>query len=238
MSAHASIGTFGRGSGRPTGFFAPQGASRETDLLKTVGTSLSLSRGDRIYAEGDDTDAWYRIVSGTACTYRIMPDGRRQIGAFLHPGDFFGFEAGQSHRFAAEALGEVQAVRYPRSRLERLATQDADFGRHLRDIACQRLDAAHDQLLLLGRKTALEKVASFLLEMMRHATADTALHLDMSRGDIGDYLGLTLETVSRMFSQMRQMGAIALPTTHSVRILDRTTLTGIAGEATVVAGRA
>ncbi len=206
-------------------------AAGDADILRSLGTIQSLSRNGRIYAEGDETDAWYRIVSGTACLYRIMPDGRRQIGVFLLPGDFFGFEAGPTHRFAAEALGDTKVVRYPRNRLERIADKDPDFGRRLRDIACQRLDAAHDQLLLLGRKTALEKVASFLMEMIRHAPDSAFVHLDMSRGDIGDYLGLTLETVSRMFSQMKHLGAIALPAANAVRVLDHEMLASIAGEA-------
>jgi len=195
--------------------------------LAALGVVASLSRGASAYREGDPALHWYRVVSGTGCTSKLLPDGRRQIGAFLHTGDFFGFEALHEYGFAAEALTDMIVIRYPRQRAEALAQADDAVGHRFREIACRSLTAAYERLLTLGRKTATERVVTFLLELARTAPDGRTILLPMSRGDIGDYLGLTLETVSRTFAALKHGGLIELAGAHRLLLLDRPALESI-----------
>jgi CRP-like cAMP-binding protein len=188
--------------------------------MKVIGSVVSVPRGAPIYSEGDRADGWFKLVDGAACTSTLLADGRRQIAAFILPGQLFGFDAPSEHHFSAESLTRTTLLRYPRSAIERLADSDLQVGRQLRALAYERLCAAHGRLLLLGRKSAHERLATFLIEMRDHAPNPDLIDLPMSRGDIGDYLGLNLETVSRAFSAFRQRGAISLPSPCTVRVLD------------------
>jgi CRP-like cAMP-binding protein len=192
--------------------------------LASLGTVASVQRGGVVYREGDPALNWYRIVSGTGCTCKLLPDGRRQIGTFLHAGDFFGFEALGEHGFGAEALTDLVVIRYPRRHTEALAQADGAVGHRFREIACRSLTAAYERLLTLGRRTATERVVGFLLELARKAPDGRIVDLPMSRCDIGDYLGLTLETVSRILAALKHDGLIEMTGAHRVSLLDRPAL--------------
>jgi CRP/FNR family nitrogen fixation transcriptional regulator len=197
------------------------------DPLQSIGAVLVVGRGQEIYAEGGVADHRYKVVSGAVRTCKLMQDGRRQIAEFLLPGDFFGLAAFDRHLFSAEAIADTVLVRYPRRRLDALADTDARVGRQLREQVCSNLAAAQKRVVLLGRKTAEERVASFLVEMVDRAGDEDAVELPMSRYEIADYLGLTVETVSRTFTQFRKTGIIALEHAHRVRLLDRAALEDI-----------
>ncbi|MGL4961359.1 MAG: helix-turn-helix domain-containing protein [Inquilinus sp.] len=192
--------------------------------LASLGTVVSIRRGGAVYREGDPALNWFRVVSGTACTCKLLPDGRRQIFTFLHTGDFFGFEALGEHGFGAEALTDLVVIRYSRRHTEALAQTDGAVGHRFREIACRSLTAAYERLLTLGRRTATERVAGFLLELARMAPDGKTISLPMSRCDIGDYLGLTLETVSRTFAALKHDSLIEMTGAHCVSLLDRPAL--------------
>jgi CRP-like cAMP-binding protein len=192
--------------------------------LAALGTVVTYDRGAAAYREGDPALHWYKVVSGTGCTSKLLPDGRRQIGTFLHAGDFFGFEALDDYGFAAEAITEMIVIRYPKQRTEALARSDSAISRRFREIACRSLTTAYERLLTLGRKTASERVATFLLELADTASDGKTIGLTMSRTDIGDYLGLTLETVSRTLAALKRDGLIDMAGPHSLVLLDRPAL--------------
>jgi len=205
----------------------PQRDDDAPPSLAALGTVVSVRRGGSVYREGDEALNWYRVVSGTGCTCKLLPDGRRQIGTFLHAGNFFGFEALGDHGFGAEALTDMVVIRYSRRHTEALAQADSAVGHRFREIACRSLSAAYERLLTLGRKTATERVVGFLLELARMAPDGKTVSLPMSRCDIGDYLGLTLETVSRTFAALKHDGLIELAGAHRVLLLDRPALESI-----------
>lgn len=208
-------------------------ASREVhvdELLDAIGTVVTVSRGAELFCEGEKADSWYQVRSGVLRTYKLMSDGRRQIDAFLMPGDFLGFEGLTERSFAAEAITQATVVRYSRNRIEGLAGENARFGVRLMRILLKRLNEAQEHLIRLGRKTAEEKVASFILDLVDRASGQNVIDLPMSRGDIADYLGLTIETVSRTISTMRLNGVIALPSVHRIVVIDRKALEELNGE--------
>jgi CRP-like cAMP-binding protein len=200
------------------------------DALDAIGTVMAVARGAELYSEGDAADSWYQVKSGVLRTCKLLPDGRRQIDAFLSPGDFLGFEGLPEHSFGAEAITSATVVRYSRARVERLAAENARLGARLLQVTLRRLSEAHEHLLLLGRKTAEEKIASFILEMLGSASDRDVIELPMSRSDIADYLGLTIETVSRTFSALKQDGVLALPSAHRIVVLDRAALEELNGD--------
>jgi CRP/FNR family transcriptional regulator, nitrogen fixation regulation protein len=179
----------------------------------------SFARGEELFAEGDACTFFYKIVSGTVRTGKLLVDGRRQIDAFHLAGDVFGLESGGQHRFTAEAVDDVVVVAYRRSRFVSLVHDDPAFGDQLMSSMLTSLDRAHDHMVLLGRKTALEKLASFLLDMARRSCGTDKVVLPMQRTDIADHLGLTIETVSRTLSQMVRKGLIRLGETGRTIVL-------------------
>lgn len=166
-----------------------------------------------IYAQGERASAIYQLAFGAVRIYRLLADGRRQISAFHFAGEVFGLESGDRHEFFAEAIGNVgvRTVRTP---------ANGDFANHLLPVALLGLARAQRHLLLLGRQTALERVAAFLVDMAERQGNDNHVDLPMQRGDIGDYLGLTLETVSRVFSKLKETGTIRMRTARSIEIVD------------------
>jgi CRP/FNR family nitrogen fixation transcriptional regulator len=197
-----------------------------------LGSVVTVRAGAEVYGEGDGATAWYRVQSGVLRTCKLLPDGRRQVEDFLFAGDFFGLETRGVHSFAAEAITTATVVRYSRPRLTATAATDSRLAARLLDVTLHQLGKVHNRLMLLGRKTAEEKLATFLLEMLeRSPDADAdAIDLTMSRTDIADYLGLTIETVSRTFSMLKHEGAIALPSAQHVVILDRDALEAMSGD--------
>ena len=196
-------------------------AGQESENLRSIGTVITAREGEEIFAEGDDTDHFYKVVSGVVRVCRFLSDGRRQIEAFHVEGEAFGFELGEQRQLSAEAVGDCTLIAYRRRGVENLARKDESVGRQLFQYAMRNLAHAQDHSLLLARRGASEKVAAFLLSWARQLSAQGKLiTLAMSRQDIADYLNLTIETVSRSLSQLEREGVIALPSLREVRLND------------------
>jgi CRP/FNR family transcriptional regulator, anaerobic regulatory protein len=186
-----------------------------------------------LFSEGDPADHVYEVRRGTIKLYKLLPDGRRQVTGFLSVGHLLGLAHGRRYLCTAEAVTDAVLSRYQRARFERLVNEIPAFASRIFAITSDELRAAQDQMLLLGRKTADEKMASFLLMMAKRQGEDQdAVHIPMGRGDIADYLGLTTETVSRTFSKFRRERLIRLANPTRVELLDRAGLEQLAaGEA-------
>jgi CRP/FNR family nitrogen fixation transcriptional regulator len=195
----------------------------------SAGTRLVLAKDEELFAEGDDADCFYQVVSGAIRSYKLLSDGRRQIDAFHLPGDIFGLEAGAEHRFSAEALGDASVIAYRRSRLSALIQDDPAFRDKIMSSTLRSLERAQEHMLLLGRKTAQEKLATFLLDLAQRICGDDEqLELPMQRLDIADHLGLTIETVSRTLTQFARSGLIRLlPASRSIGLCNRSALQGL-----------
>jgi CRP/FNR family nitrogen fixation transcriptional regulator len=185
----------------------------EPDRQKGQQTRINLNefsykKGTEIFGEKEPADYVYQVVNGAVRSYKLLSDGRRQIGAFHLAGDIFGLEIGTDHRFTAEAIVDTTVRLMKRRSLERVAEHDVKVARNLLSMTTSNLRHAEDHMLLLGRKTSLERVAAFLIEMDRRSTAAGVLALPMCRRDIADYLGLTLETVSRALSRLHDLGIL------------------------------
>lgn len=184
------------------------------DLLGTTGNLVSLQRDQQLHDQGDPADYCYRIVSGCVRTVKLMEDGRRQIGEFLLPGDLLGFDTLGTHDFAAQAVADTVVRRFRRRDVEALVERNVGLARRLRELTVRNLHTAYARMLLLGRKTATERIASFLLEMAeRHGAEQGNVELPMCRVDIADHLGLTTETVCRVLMQLRRDGTIDIART-------------------------
>jgi CRP/FNR family nitrogen fixation transcriptional regulator len=183
--------------------------------LELPGFAMTFDANEEIFGEEEPADFVYKVISGAVRTTRLLSDGRRQIGAFHLPGDVFGRECGQTHRFSAEAVAPCEIALIRRSAIERAAERDSGAARRLWSLTSHELEDLQDHMLLLGRKNAAERVGSFLLKLAKRASS-AIIELPMSRGDIADHLGLTLETVSRTLSQMARDQAIALPSARRV----------------------
>lgn len=194
-----------------------------------LGTSFTYGRDEEIYGEGEDAEFVYKVVTGAVRTYKIMRDGRRQIGGFHLPGDYFGFELGEQHVLTAEATVDSKILLFKRSQVEALATRSIEAARTLWMMTADHLRHAEDHMLLLGRKTATERLAAFLLEMDERLGRTGVVELPMSRRDIADYLGLTLETVSRGISQFQANGVVQLVDARHVVLVKRRKLEEDAG---------
>jgi CRP-like cAMP-binding protein len=176
-----------------------------------------------IFAEGEPAGNVYRVVSGVVRVSKLLPDGRRQISAFHTAGDMFGFEIDDMHHASAEAVGPVKVFAYKWQSLLSAGARSASLVRDLLNLTMIGLRHTQDHLLLLGRKNALERVAAFIVEMAKRTDADAdvdVVELAMPRHDIADYLGLTLETVSRMFAELKELGAIRLDGARKVHLID------------------
>ena len=191
--------------------------------IELVGASMSFSRNAEIYGENESAEYIYKVVSGTVRTYKVLADGRRQIGAFYLPGDIFGLENGDEHTYSAEAVTDSKVLVIKRSTLVALAARDNDVAHQLWALTSSELRRVQDHLMLLI-KTAQERVVGFLLEMAARMPSGNQVELTMSRQDIADYLGLTIETVSRTLTQLEHSSAIELPTSRRVVLRNRATL--------------
>jgi CRP/FNR family transcriptional regulator, nitrogen fixation regulation protein len=169
-----------------------------TGQAGVVATEFSYRKDEEIYGEDEPADFVYQVIRGSVRNYKLLADGRRQIGAFYLPGDVFGLESGSVHRLTAEAVVDTKVRLVKRQSLERAAT--VDVARSLWAMTANEKQHVEDHMLLLGCKNAMERVASFLLEVDHRLAVAGMLALPMCRRDIGDYLGLTLETVSRALS--------------------------------------
>jgi CRP/FNR family transcriptional regulator len=196
-------------------------AQNATKRIVAVSSVQRAKAGETLFTEGDQADGIYEVVSGMLRLYKLLPDGRRQITGFLSAGQILGLAPRGTHVYSAEAINDVSLCRYPRVGLDRLIDEVPALARRLLAVASHELGTAQDQMLLLGRKAAAEKVASFLLLMADQQGKETEIAVPMSRGDIADYLGLTTETVSRTFTKLKTLGLIGLPTPNRVEIRDR-----------------
>jgi CRP/FNR family transcriptional regulator, nitrogen fixation regulation protein len=189
-----------------------------------VGSVHAYAKDEEICAEGDRAAYVYKVLSGVVRTSKLLSDGRRQIDAFHLSGDIFGIEAGDEHRFCAEAVGDCIVIAYRRSNLRALMVNDTLLAQEMTMGMMRSLVRAQNHMLLLGRKSALEKIATFLLDMAERTADKDALDLPMSRTDIADHLGLTIETVSRSFTQLERQGVIELPSARHVVLANKVTL--------------
>lgn len=182
------------------------------------GVPLTFARNAEIFAEGENAGYVYKVISGLVRVSKLLPDGRRQISAFHMPGEMFGFEAGDIRHVSAEAIVPTKVVAYKWEGL--MSAAKPGIVRELLNRAVQGLRRTQDHLLLLGRKNALERLAAFLLEMDARTGSKHVVELAMPRHDIADYLGLTLETVSRMFAELRDRGVLKLESARRVHLTD------------------
>ncbi len=183
--------------------------------------TMRFARNEEVFAEEEHADFVYKIISGAVRDVRMLDDGRRQIGAFHLAGDVFGLECDAAHRYAAEAVADCEIALVRRSTLERAAAADGAAARKLWRITSHDLQRLQDHLLLLGRKSAAQRVAAFLIDLSNRLLQPKAVDLPMPRGDIADYLGLTIETVSRSLTQLERAHAIAMPSARHIVLLDR-----------------
>jgi CRP/FNR family transcriptional regulator len=212
-------------------FCAPLAEDELNHVSKIVST-VELHPGDPLFDEGEPADNVYSVTAGAVKVYKLMPDGRRQVIGFLFSGDFMGLAHNDLYAYSAEAITHSAVCRFPRKRLEQLLERFPKMERRLLGMASHELAAAQEQMLLLGRKTAKEKIASFLLSLSRRAAARgqnaNPIAVPMSRTDIGDYLGLTTETVSRTFTQLKTGKLISLLPASKVELVDLEALEEIA----------
>jgi CRP/FNR family transcriptional regulator, nitrogen fixation regulation protein len=191
--------------------------------MEFLGAPMSFSRNTEIYGENEPADYLYKVISGSVRTYKIFDDGRRQIGGFYFAGDMFGLELGEAHQFSAEAIDNCVVLVVKRSALVALADRSGDIARQLWSFTAGELQRVRAHMLLLI-KSAEERVACFLLEMAERLSTADSVELSMSRQDIADYLGLTIETVSRTLTHLEAKAAIALPTSRRVVLRNRKAL--------------
>jgi CRP/FNR family nitrogen fixation transcriptional regulator len=207
----------------------PARESRQFDAksLKLTGHALQFGRNEEIYGEGTPAEHLYKVVSGAVRTYRILADGRRQIQAFYAPGDVFGFEFERENTHSAEAIVKSRVLLIRRCTVSALAEQDNDVACQLWALTARELRRVQDHGMMLV-KTARERVVSFLLEMAARGPAGQPLMLPMSRQDIADYLGLTIETVSRTLTSLESDETIALPNSRRIILRDHAALSRLA----------
>jgi CRP/FNR family transcriptional regulator len=180
--------------------------------VSEISQVLEIAAGSPLFDEGEKAANVYNVTAGTLKIYKLLSDGRRQITGFLFPGDFVGLANDSVYAYSAESVTPCTVCRFPRRKLEPLLDKYPKMERRLLGMASHELATAQEQMLLLGRKTAKEKIASFLLSLSQRARdrgqPGTPIAVPMSRTDIGDFLGLTTETVSRTFTQLRSAGHI------------------------------
>ena len=210
--------------------YAPARAPRPSKLVEFMpgvelpGFCMPFERESEVFGEGEPADFAYKVVSGVVRTLRVLDDGRRQISGFYFPGDIFGVEAGEEHANSAEAVTACEIVLVRQSALMKRTGENCAAASELWTLTSQELKRARAHLVLLGRQTAYERVATFLLQMSSRQSNGESVSLPMSRTDIADYLGLTIETVSRTLSQMEKGGTIALINCKHIAIKKRASL--------------
>ncbi len=207
-------------------------APEDLHVVGAIAHPRRLEAGKQLIQEGEPAENVFTLTEGMLKLYKLMPDGRRQVTGFMIPGDFIGLAYGQSYIYSAEAVMPTQACRFRRAALLEKMGEHPELEHRLLGLASNELAAAQAQMLLLGRKSARERLASFIVGLAerRRIVVGEAMPLPMSRIDIADFLGLTIETVSRVFTAMRKDRLIALPDKHSVLIVDLAALKAAAGD--------
>jgi CRP/FNR family nitrogen fixation transcriptional regulator len=202
--------------------------SEPVNALLRMGVTMAFAKDEEIYGQDESADLVYRVLEGAVRTTRVMADGRRQIGEFYLAGDLFGLETGPRHRFSAEAVRDSVILVIKASVLR---SSGGEFERLGWEATRQELERAQEHVLLLGRKTACERVASFLKGLSDKSGGDLVVDLPMGRQDMADYLGLTIETVSRMLSQLQSGRIVSFCTTRRFRVVNPEGLARLADQA-------
>lgn len=212
-------------------------SDEELVFLSSAAYRMTLPTGRLFLEEGDAAQFFYNVNSGTVRLFKALPDGRRQITGFAGPGHFIGLAATDMNVVSAETMEPVQLCRFSRAGMRAMFEEYPALERKLLDVAMHELVLSQQQMLLLGRKTALERIASFLLSWaQRQENCNTGklprpnakLTLPLSRTDLADYLGLTIETVSRSLSALKKEGLIEIPNIHEIVLLRPQALENIA----------
>jgi CRP/FNR family transcriptional regulator, nitrogen fixation regulation protein len=190
--------------------------------MQTAGTVMPFSRNSEIFGENEPAEYIYHVQSGSVRTYKIFSDGRRQIMGFYLPGEIFGLEFDQKHTLSAEAITDAKVVMVKRSAVT-AAARDPAIGFELFALTGRELQRMHDRVLLLVKRTQ-ERVASFVLEVAERGASGNVVELPMARRDIADYLGLTPETVSRVFAGLEGAAAIEMPSSRCIVLRNRSLL--------------
>lgn len=189
-----------------------------------------FSAGEAIFWEGDEARHIFDVLEGVLRVCRMLPDGRRAIVGFIYPGDVLGVSFQDRYLFIAEAVTDVKVRRFTRGRFFSLVDQSPALRPQLFALLCDEMSATQDQMLLLNRKSAEERVVSFLLAVHRKSALDDNIALPMTRLDIADYLGLTIETISRMISSLSRRGLIRTLGRHGVALQKLAALREIAAD--------
>ena len=201
--------------------------------MRRLGWTIRLQAGQPLLHEGDPATRVFTLTRGALKLYKLLPDGRRQVTGFMFPGDFLGIAVDDEHAFTVEAVTDSQLCWFPRSRFGEFVESHPELERELYRVAAHELAAAQAQMVLLGRKTAEERLASFFMMLLERAERlsgrpKRTIELPMSRSDIADYLGLTKETVSRVLAVLKNRRSVRLAQLNLVEVLDRDALTTIA----------
>jgi|SRR6516164_557064 len=198
------------------------------DSINVMGATVPYSRNTEIFGENEPADYVYKVLAGAVRTYKVFADGRRQIGGFYLPGDVFGLETDDCHTFSAEAINDAKILVVKRTALMALAVRDNEVARELWSMMGQEMRRVQDHILLLI-KSAKERVVGFLLEMAERVPGGNNIELPMTRQDIADYLGLTMETVSRTLTDLQTGASIKLASARRIVLQDRGALRRIHG---------
>lgn len=205
----------------------------EQNRLAAIMQTVEIGPHGPIFDEAEPAQFVFNVKDGAVKVYKLLMDGRRQITGFLGPGDFLGLTHNDSYAYSAEALVPTVLCRFRRPKFESLLSEIPRLEQRLLGIASHELAAAQDQMMLLGRKSARERMVSFLLMLsdaaVRRNQPPDPVFLPMTRSDIADYLGLTIETISRTLKQLKTQGVIRLIDERHVELADMETLRGIAG---------
>lgn len=195
--------------------------AKELEAFRCQGSISTLDAGQSLFHEGDAARMVFNLTSGSIKLYKLLADGRRQVTGFLFAGDFLGLSVEDEHAFSAEALEPIEFCRFTRPRFEAFVDTHPRMEHELYRMAAHELASAQEQIVLLGRKTAIERLATFLLRLADRTSREDAVRLTMGRVDIADYLGLTKETVSRTFTLLKTQRIIRLASDSVVEIVDR-----------------
>ncbi len=193
--------------------------------MDLMGARMSYPRNVEVFGEGEPAEYIYKVISGAVRSCKMLDDGRRQVTAFHMPGEVFGLEIGSEHRFSVEAIIDTVILVVKRSAVLSLAARDSDTAHQLWTLTAQDLQRVQDHMLVLGCMNAKQRVASFLLEMSKRGPGNNEVELPMSRQDSADYIGLTIETVSRTMTQLENDAAIGLPSSRRIVLRNRAALT-------------
>jgi len=194
------------------------------DVAKLMGASVEFNRDSEIFEQNASVTSVYAVVSGSVRFSRLMQDGRRQIGAFYLPGDLFGLESEDRHSFAAESIVNSRIKMTKRGSFLEAAWSEPALAKKIWAETSVHLHRAQEHMFRLGRTTAEERVAAFVLEMDWRLRSSGLVALPMPRRDIADYLGLTIETVSRIFTLLKRQELISIPDWRHIAIRNRSAL--------------